>query len=186
MTIKEVLNMGLINNEEMFIRDDDFHLLAHGVKGDDSIREYENRELESFTWDKDGTLYFDVKNNEPLRIIIAANPNPLNYPIVEKRLLAYLKEKSMEAQIISGKQRGVHTLGEQFAADHGYKIVSFPEDWIDGKNENSAQDKKMVEYASNAHGVLFAFWDGESCEIKSMIQIAKLYGLEIQVVLTRW
>lgn len=92
----------------------------------------------------------------------------------------------MEVQIISEKQRGIHTLGEQFATDHGYKIVSFPADWIDVEGENSVQDKKIAEYASNAHGVLFAFWDGESREIKSMIQIAKLYGLEIQVVLTHW
>lgn len=92
MTVKEILNMELIEyNEEIFIRNDDFHLLTHGVKRDASVREYENHELKSFTWDKDGMLYFDIKNKESLRIIIAANPNPLNYPIIEKKTFGLFK-----------------------------------------------------------------------------------------------
>ena len=40
----------------------------------------------------------------------------------------------------------------------------------------------MANYAAQAKGVLFAFWDGKSRGTKHMITVAKKRGLEVHVV----
>ena len=79
-------------------------------------------------------------------------------------------------------------------------VVSFPAKWDDlnvepcivktnkyGKYNVLAghnRNKEMAEYASKDEelGVLIAFWNGKSTGTKSMIELAKEYGLRIFVV----
>lgn len=61
MTLRKILELGLIkDNTELWIRDD-LHVLAHGNWYQDNILEYMNREVESFTWQDDNNFYIDVK-----------------------------------------------------------------------------------------------------------------------------
>lgn len=66
MTVKQImqLNLGneLINDDtEVWIRDEDLRVLAHGDFNQDEVLEYLNRKVESFTWQDDNKFYIDVK-----------------------------------------------------------------------------------------------------------------------------
>ena len=62
MTVGKIFEMGLArDNTEVFIRDGEFHVLAHGNWFQDHILEYKDYMVESFTWQDDEMLYIDVK-----------------------------------------------------------------------------------------------------------------------------
>lgn len=54
--------MGLINDDtNVWIRDSELRVLAHGNWYQDDIIKYEDREAESFTWQDDNHFYIDLK-----------------------------------------------------------------------------------------------------------------------------
>lgn len=118
-----------------------------------------------------------------LRIIIAGGRDFNNYNLLNSTISNYLKENTNNVEIISGAARGADQLGEQFAIEYGYQIKRFSANWnLYGKSAGPIRNRKMAEYASDGQGVLFAFWDGKSRGTKSMINLAKKYGLEVHVV----
>ena len=63
------------------------------------------------------------------------------------------------------------------------KVKRFVPDWNTyGKSAGYRRNAEMAKYASEAYGVLFAFWDGQSRGTKHMIDLANKYGLEVHVV----
>ena len=88
-----------------------------------------------------------------------------------------------QVKFISGTCRGADALGEHFAYTYEYEVIRFPAAWdIYGKSAGYRRNAEMAKYASEAYGVLFAFWDGQSRGTKHMIDLAKRYGLEVHVV----
>ncbi len=62
MTLEKIYNMGLVkDNTEIFIRDEDFKVLAHGNWYLDNVLNYMHHEVESFTWQDDNKVYIDVE-----------------------------------------------------------------------------------------------------------------------------
>ena len=120
------------------------------------------------------------------RIIIAGSRTFNNYPRLHKELKNYISKynlKPEEIEIISGTARGADKLGENFARVNGIKCVRFPADWNTyGKSAGYIRNAEMAKYASQEHGVLFAFWDGKSKGTKHMIDLATKYHLEIYVI----
>ena len=55
MTVSKIFTeLGLINdNTEVWIRDNDLHVLAHGNWYQDNVLRYLDNEVESFTWQDD-------------------------------------------------------------------------------------------------------------------------------------
>lgn len=52
----------LINdNTEVWIRDEDFHILAHGIFNQNGVLKYLDRVVECFIWQDDDNFYIDVK-----------------------------------------------------------------------------------------------------------------------------
>lgn len=118
-----------------------------------------------------------------LRIIIAGSRVFDNYNLLESTISEFLIENTNNVEIISGAARGADQLGEQFARNHGYQVRRFPANWnLYGKSAGPIRNREMAEYASGGQGVLFAFWDGKSRGTKSMINLAKKYGLEVHVM----
>ena len=133
-----------------------------------------------------------------LKVIIAGSRNFNDYDFLEDKcievlkpyidkwyLSGYLSEDRDNLEIVSGAARGADILGEKFARKRGLKIKRFPAQW--GKYKKSAgfiRNREMAKYASsnNDHGVLIAFWDGESRGTNHMIETAKRYGLEVFVI----
>ena len=86
-------------------------------------------------------------------------------------------------KFISGTCRGADALGEHFANTYEYEVIRFPAEWDRyGKSADYRRNAEMAKYASEAYGVLFAFWDGQSKGTKHMFDLAKRYGLEVHVV----
>lgn len=122
-----------------------------------------------------------MKND--LRIIVAGSRTFNDYDLLETALLDYLKENNNDVTIISGAARGADQLGERFARQHGYNLKCFPAQWDTyGRSAGPIRNKEMAKYAAEECGVLFAFWDEKSRGTKSMIELAKKYGLEVHVV----
>ena len=62
MTLSKIYELGLINdNTEIWVRDPDMYILAHGNWYQDDVLKYMNTELECFTWQDDNNFYIDVK-----------------------------------------------------------------------------------------------------------------------------
>ena len=126
-----------------------------------------------------------------LRIIVAGSRGFKNYDLLRDTLMDYLDfmddkdvvDNPSQVKFISGTAKGADTLGEQFAYTYEYEVIRFPAAWdIYGKSAGYRRNAEMAKYASEAYGVLFAFWDGKSKGTKHMIDLAKRYGLEVHVV----
>lgn len=62
MNLSKIIELGLVNDgTEIWCRDRDMHVLAHGNWYQDNVLEYRHREIESFTWQDDDELFIDLK-----------------------------------------------------------------------------------------------------------------------------
>ena len=118
------------------------------------------------------------------RVIVAGTREFDNYLLLRMKLTDYLLSiPDEEIEIISGTARGADKLGEQYASDYNLKCIKFPADWNTyGKSAGYRRNAEMAKYASQEHGVLFAFWDGKSKGTKHMIDLAYKYNLETYVI----
>ena len=113
-----------------------------------------------------------------MKIIVAGGREFNNYKLLKEKLDYFLKNKT-DIEIVSGKQRGADTLGENYAKEKGYKIQPFPPDWNTyGLSAGYKRNKQMAEYADSC----VCFWDGKSPGTKSMIGLAKKYNLNLRIV----
>lgn len=119
--------------------------------------------------------------SKEFKIVIAGSRNFTNYDLLKKKMNSFLSEKKdfFDIVIISGTAKGADTLGEQYADEHGYKIVRFPADW--NRFGNAAGRVRNEEMGEIADAVV-AFWDGKSPGTHNMISIAKKKKLPLRVV----
>lgn len=64
MKVNEIFKLGIIEDDtEIFIRDTDFNLLAHGNWYEDHILEYSIEEYiaDSFTWESGNKIFIDIQ-----------------------------------------------------------------------------------------------------------------------------
>lgn len=118
------------------------------------------------------------------RVIVAGTREFDNYLLLRMKLTDYLLPiPDEEIEIISGTARGADKLGEQYASDYNLKCIKFPANWNTyGKSAGYIRNAEMAKYASQEHGVLFAFWDGKSKGTNHMIKLGDKMGLEVHVV----
>lgn len=115
------------------------------------------------------------------RIIIAGGRNFNNYDLLKEKLLKYIGFNT-DVTVISGGAMGADTLGEKFAKEYKLYCMTIPALWnVYGKSAGYKRNVQMAKYASQEEGILFAFWNGVSKGTSHMIDIAKQYGLEIQI-----
>jgi hypothetical protein len=122
-----------------------------------------------------------------LRIIVAGGRDFDNYEFLRDALDQYLERywDQKDITIISGRAIGADRLGEMYADKRDIRVECFEPDWMTyGKYAGPIRNKCMAEYAAEEgyHGVLFAFWDGESRGTKNMIETAEKYNLEVYVM----
>lgn len=189
MTIKELVEIGILRMEEkVCLFDGAALLLSEGLCKQSQIVKYKDCEIDDLVWikERDGEKeHWNIvlKYTRKQRIIVAGSRHFTDYSMVENVLLDYLKDNPGGIEIISGTAKGADLLGERFASTYGYPIARFPANWTRyGKSAGPIRNKEMAEYAAKEHGVLFAFWNGESRGTKSMIDIARQHGLEIHIV----
>ena len=81
-------------------------------------------------------------------------------------------------EVVSGKARGVDTLGEQWAKENNIPIKEFPANWKKfGKSAGPRRNEEMGDYAD----ALVAVWDGGSKGTKHMIDYSENKGLKVFV-----
>lgn len=80
-------------------------------------------------------------------------------------------------EVVSGCARGVDTLGEKWAIQHGVPVKKFPAAWkTHGKSAGAVRNAQMGDYAE----ALIAFTTG-SPGTRNMIEYAKKKGLKVFV-----
>lgn len=62
MNLSKIIELGLVNDRtEIWCRDRDMYVLAHGNRYQDNVLQCMHRGVESFTWQDDDTLFIDLK-----------------------------------------------------------------------------------------------------------------------------
>lgn len=111
-----------------------------------------------------------MKTEAGLRVIVAGSCTITDYLAVKNAI----ESSGMEIQeLVSGGTRGVDSLGELYAREHGIPIRLFPADWDKfGKSAGYRRNEQMAEYAD----ALIAIWAGSKGTAHT-IEIAKRHGL---------
>ena len=114
------------------------------------------------------------------RVIIAGGRDFTDYNLL-KQHCDYMLSKRAEVEeivVLSGGATGADALGEQYASEHGYKILHFPADWQKyGKQAGPIRNRQMADNAD----ALIAYWDGKSRGTKNMIEEAQKRGLKVAI-----
>lgn len=98
--------------------------------------------------------------------------------IEDKNVVYFAIEKSQFkiTEVVSGKAKGVDSIGEKWAIDNNIPIIEFPAHWTQfGKKAGPLRNQEMVEYAD----ALIAVWNGASSGTKDVINRARKNGLKI-------
>ena len=113
------------------------------------------------------------------KIVIAGSRNYHNYQEAKEFIDVCLKNNNAsEIIILSGEASGADRLGERYAQEKGYKILSFPAKWnLYGK---AAGPKRNEEMAKNAD-LIICFWDGKSRGTASLIRLAKKHQKPLKI-----
>ncbi len=113
-----------------------------------------------------------MENNQdhcgrPLRVIVAGSRGISDYETVKQAIDA---SGFVVESIVSGKARGVDTLGEQYAKEHKLPTHEFPAQWDrEGRRAGFIRNALMADFAD----ALVAVWDGQSRGTKHMINEMK-------------
>lgn len=125
-----------------------------------------------------------------MRTIIAGSRSIKDYDVVFEAI----RSSGIDiTEVVSGRAKGVDTLGEEFARNHGIKVVPYPADWKNLKvanakakqgkyglyNVNAGRDRnrRMAEYSD----ALIAVIHNNSAGTAHMIRTAEEHGLVIHV-----
>lgn len=114
-----------------------------------------------------------------MKVIIAGGRDFTNYALVEDAIKCSAFEIT---QVVSGKAKGVDTLGEVWALANNVPVEAFPADWSQhGRAAGPIRNREMAEYAD----ALIAIWDGESKGTANMIQQARNKKLNVFIYLVK-
>ena len=113
-----------------------------------------------------------------MKVVIAGSRDIVDYDVLLKAIELCPFEIT---EVVSGRARGVDTLGERYAEEHHLKLHLFPADWK--KFGNRAGPIRNGQMADFADAVLCA-WDGKSTGTKNMMKQATDRGLPLYVYRT--
>lgn len=69
MTLRKILEIALIaDNTEVFIRNNEMQVIAHGNWFQDNVLAHMNDEVECFTWQDDNKFYVDLREKQQKEI----------------------------------------------------------------------------------------------------------------------
>lgn len=102
-----------------------------------------------------------------MKVVIAGSRNINSY---EQVLLAINNSGFHITEVVSGRARGVDSLGEHYAKEHSLTCSYFAADWnTHGKRAGPIRNAEMARYADAAVIV----WDGQSTGSANMIENMK-------------
>jgi YspA, cpYpsA-related SLOG family len=99
-----------------------------------------------------------------MKIIIAGSRDVTSYEAVAA---AVQHSTWAPTEVVSGCARGVDSLGESWARNHGVAVKDFPANWAEhGVRAGPLRNLDMAEYAD----ALIAVWNGRSAGTRHMIE----------------
>lgn len=117
-----------------------------------------------------------------MKVIIAGSRwiGPEHSLTLKKLIDRFIEQYGPITEVVSGRARGVDTLGEIWAYENNIPVVTFPADWKShGNAAGPIRNAKMGVYADAA----VILWDGESKGsnhmVKTMKKINKPYMMEV-------
>lgn len=120
-------------------------------------------------------------------MVVAGSRGFMSYELLESSLKDILVGyRPSEIEIISGGARGADQLGERFARDYNCHLKIMPAEWdLYGKGAGYRRNADMAIYANSTDdidGKVVCFWDGISKGTTHMINLAKKYGINPDVI----
>lgn len=113
-----------------------------------------------------------------MRVIIAGGRDLTDYTLVERAMERWCAEHGQPSEVVSGGQRGIDRLGENWALERGVPVARFPADWRFGKIAGPVRNRKMAQHADG----LVAIPDPRhSPGTRNMIEEARARGLTVMV-----
>ena len=166
--ISSIIEVKEESDIDSFLSGGQVSFLSNEIKGLDDF------ELICFLVVKDAPA--DDKKN--FRVVVAGSREFNDYNLLSSELDKFLAGKK-NVTIVSGTARGADRMGEQYAAEHGYKIDQFPAEW--SKYHQGAGPIRNLEMVKTADAVV-AFWDNQSTGTKNIIDCAKQENIPYKVI----
>ena len=166
--ISSIIEVKEESDIDSFLSGGQVSFLSNEIKGLDDF------ELICFLVVKDAP----ADDNKNFRVIVAGSREFNDYNLLSSELDKFLKGKK-NVTIVSGTARGADRMGEQYAAEHGYKIDQFPAEW--SKYHQGAGPIRNLEMVKTADAVV-AFWDNQSTGTKNIIDCAKQENILYKVI----
>ena len=115
-----------------------------------------------------------------MKVIIAGPRDISDYSLVVKLMNEAAVQGIFPTEVISGKAKGVDTLGEKWAYLMDIPVKEFPADWTKyRKAAGHIRNAQMGDYAKQYDGALCALYHDESRGSKNMIEYAEKIGLRV-------
>lgn len=118
-----------------------------------------------------------------MKVIIAGSRGTVDYRVVCAAMeMADLVLGIQPTEVVSGKARGVDTLGERWAHRYRVPVKGFPAAWrtADGELDRGAGFRRNEEMAAYADA-LVEIWNGTSPGTADMIERARKHGLLVWI-----
>ena len=144
-----------------------------------------------------------------LKVIIAGSRSITDYSLIKRVMDELVRTNGLKvAEVVSGKARGVDTLGEQWANGNNIPVKPFPADWsvpTDPVNYSTMTKAGKLVVKTNAAGkkynalggfnrneemavyghALVLFWDGKSTGSADMLERANNHSLLVFEITTK-
>lgn len=134
------------------------------------------------------------QKSQTIKIVIAGGREFTDYEFLKEKMNLIASKINRPIEVISGKARGVDTMGEDWAKENGFNIIPFPAKWKDltdepvkikinkfGEEYNVLAGHNRNRRMAEAADCVVAFWDGRSTGTANMIKLAKEYKKPCQV-----
>lgn len=112
-----------------------------------------------------------------MKVIIAGSRDIYDYDLVKEAIVASGFEIT---EVVSGRARGVDSLGERWAHENGVPLQTFPADWEKfGKAAGPIRNGEMAEYSE---ALIAVMWSEGSKGTANMVKQAEAKGLRTFVI----
>lgn len=120
-----------------------------------------------------------IPQERAVRTIIAGTRTITDYPVIEQ---AVVRSGIAITEVVCGGAKGVDSLGEHYAEEHGIPVKHFLPDWSKyGRAAGHRRNQAMAQYAEG----LILVWDGKSRGSANMLKEARACKLDIYEVVTQ-
>lgn len=117
---------------------------------------------------------------QTIKLIVAGGRDFSNEELLISTLCKFADSTPDAVEIVSGMAKGADLIAYEFARNNRIVCHSFPADWETyGKSAGFRRNAEMADFADR----LLAFWDGESRGTKNMIELMKIKGKPVEVIL---